>query len=36
VYRLMQEPRRLWSRYLTGNAAFLARVLRDRRRIALP
>ena len=36
LYRLLQEPRRLWPRYLTGNAAFLARVLRDRRRIALP
>lgn len=35
AFRLAQEPRRLWRRYLVGNAAFLARVLsqkfRDRR-----
>ena len=28
VFRLVQEPRRLWRRYLVGNPAFLARVLR--------
>jgi N-acetylglucosaminyldiphosphoundecaprenol N-acetyl-beta-D-mannosaminyltransferase len=27
TYRLAQEPRRLWRRYLVGNPAFLARVL---------
>ena len=27
AFRLLQEPRRLWRRYLVGNAAFLARVL---------
>lgn len=26
VYRLCQEPGRMWKRYLVGNAAFLARV----------
>ncbi len=36
MYRLLQEPKRLWRRYLIGNPAFLARVLRDRHRIALP
>ena len=30
VYRLALEPRRLWRRYLPGNAAFLARVLRQK------
>jgi N-acetylglucosaminyldiphosphoundecaprenol N-acetyl-beta-D-mannosaminyltransferase len=30
IYRLLQEPRRLWKRYLLGNPAFLARVLRQR------
>jgi exopolysaccharide biosynthesis WecB/TagA/CpsF family protein len=28
VFRLAQEPRRLWRRYLLGNPLFLARVLR--------
>lgn len=28
VYRLLREPRRLWRRYLLGNAVFLARVFR--------
>jgi N-acetylglucosaminyldiphosphoundecaprenol N-acetyl-beta-D-mannosaminyltransferase len=28
VYRLAREPRRLRSRYLFGNAAFIARVVR--------
>ena len=31
VWRLRQEPGRLWRRYLIGNFAFLARVLRARR-----
>lgn len=30
VFRLLQEPRRLWRRYVVGNPLFLARVLRDR------
>ncbi|WP_052208675.1 WecB/TagA/CpsF family glycosyltransferase [Croceibacterium mercuriale] len=30
AYRLLQEPRRLASRYLLGNATFLAAVLRQR------
>lgn len=30
LYRLIQEPRRLWRRYLIGNVVFLARVLRAR------
>lgn len=30
VYRLVQEPRRMWKRYLLGNPAFLWRVLRSR------
>jgi len=34
-FRLAQEPRRLWRRYLFGNARFLAAVLRaHRRRVA--
>lgn len=32
VFRLAIEPRRMWQRYLVGNAVFLARVLRQRRR----
>lgn len=31
VFRLYQEPRRLWRRYLVGNATFLLRVLQVRR-----
>jgi len=31
VYRLLQEPRRMWRRYLVGNAVFLWRVVRERR-----
>ena len=27
VYRLLQEPRRLWRRYIVGNPVFIARVL---------
>lgn len=30
VYRLIQEPRRMWRRYLIGNGVFLARVLHER------
>jgi N-acetylglucosaminyldiphosphoundecaprenol N-acetyl-beta-D-mannosaminyltransferase len=29
LYRLLQEPRRLWKRYLVTNSLFLAYVLRD-------
>jgi alpha-1,3-mannosyltransferase len=31
VHRLICEPRRLWRRYLVGNVAFVARVLRQRK-----
>ncbi len=30
VYRLIQEPRRMWRRYLIGNGLFLGRVLHQR------
>jgi N-acetylglucosaminyldiphosphoundecaprenol N-acetyl-beta-D-mannosaminyltransferase len=30
VYRLIQEPGRLWKRYLIGNGVFLSRVTRER------
>jgi N-acetylglucosaminyldiphosphoundecaprenol N-acetyl-beta-D-mannosaminyltransferase len=30
LYRFLREPRRLWRRYLVGNARFVAGVLRDR------
>jgi exopolysaccharide biosynthesis WecB/TagA/CpsF family protein len=30
LFRLAQEPRRLWRRYVVGNPAFLLRVLRAR------
>ena len=30
IYRLIQEPRRLWKRYLVGNVVFVVRVLRAR------
>lgn len=30
LYRLYQEPGRLWRRYLVGNAVFLLRMLRER------
>jgi N-acetylglucosaminyldiphosphoundecaprenol N-acetyl-beta-D-mannosaminyltransferase len=30
VYRLVQEPGRLWKRYLIGNGLFLARVVREK------
>jgi N-acetylglucosaminyldiphosphoundecaprenol N-acetyl-beta-D-mannosaminyltransferase len=31
-WRVVQEPRRLWKRYLTTNSRFLAKVLRERLR----
>jgi exopolysaccharide biosynthesis WecB/TagA/CpsF family protein len=31
VYRLLQEPKRLWDRYLLGNPKFVVRVLRELR-----
>jgi len=31
-FRLLQEPRRLWRRYLIGNLAFLGFLLREQRR----
>ncbi|MEA2451764.1 MAG: hypothetical protein QOG04_474 [Actinomycetota bacterium] len=31
VHRLVQEPKRMWRRYLVGNPAFIARVLKQRR-----
>lgn len=30
TWRLIQEPRRMWQRYLVGNFTFLARVVRQR------
>ena len=30
VYRLLQEPRRMWRRYLVGNGLFLWRIARER------
>jgi alpha-1,3-mannosyltransferase len=32
IYRLAQEPKRLWRRYLVGNVKFMARILSDRAR----
>lgn len=32
VYRLMQEPGRMWRRYVVGNPLFLVRVAREARR----
>lgn len=32
LFRFAQEPRRMWKRYFVGNAVFLWRVLRARRR----
>ena len=29
LFRLVQEPRRLWRRYLVGNSKFLWLLLRD-------
>jgi len=31
VYRLAQEPKRMWRRYLIGNPTFITQVLRSRR-----
>jgi N-acetylglucosaminyldiphosphoundecaprenol N-acetyl-beta-D-mannosaminyltransferase len=31
VYRLIQEPRRMFKRYLVGNFVFVIRILKDRR-----
>ena len=31
VHRLAQEPKRMWRRYLLGNPAFIAKVIRQRR-----
>jgi N-acetylglucosaminyldiphosphoundecaprenol N-acetyl-beta-D-mannosaminyltransferase len=38
LFRLFQEPRRLWQRYLVGNPLFLGRVLKEflRERARLP
>ena len=33
LYRLVQEPRRMWRRYLLGNVRFTAIVMRERRRL---
>jgi UDP-N-acetyl-D-mannosaminuronic acid transferase (WecB/TagA/CpsF family) len=30
LFRLAQEPRRLWRRYLIGNPLFLFRIIRAR------
>lgn len=30
LFRLMQEPRRLWKRYLVGNSKFMFRVMRQK------
>lgn len=30
IFRLVQEPKRLWRRYVVGNPLFLARVLKER------
>jgi N-acetylglucosaminyldiphosphoundecaprenol N-acetyl-beta-D-mannosaminyltransferase len=30
LFRLLQEPRRLWRRYLIGNFSFLFRVIRHK------
>jgi UDP-N-acetyl-D-mannosaminuronic acid transferase (WecB/TagA/CpsF family) len=32
MFRLIQEPGRLWKRYLLGNWIFIARVTTDRLR----
>ncbi|WP_306119225.1 MULTISPECIES: WecB/TagA/CpsF family glycosyltransferase [unclassified Roseitalea] len=36
VYRLAQEPGRMWRRYLLGNPVFLSRVVRQRLGATLP
>ena len=30
LYRLFQEPGRLWKRYLVGNPLFMLRIIRQR------
>ena len=30
IYRLIQEPRRMWRRYLIGNGVFLSRILHEK------
>jgi len=30
IYRLVQEPRRMWRRYLVGNVTFFARIFRQK------
>jgi exopolysaccharide biosynthesis WecB/TagA/CpsF family protein len=30
IYRLMQEPSRMWKRYLIGNVTFLMRIFLER------
>lgn len=30
LYRLLQEPKRLWKRYVIGNVLFLSRTIRDK------
>ncbi|HLI57761.1 MAG TPA: WecB/TagA/CpsF family glycosyltransferase, partial [Actinomycetota bacterium] len=32
-FRLVQEPRRMWKRYLVGNTAFIWLTLRERRKV---
>lgn len=35
LFRVVQEPRRMWRRYLSSNVAFLGMVLREKARIGL-
>ncbi len=34
IYRLLQEPKRMWKRYIIGNPVFLYRVLRWKRSVS--
>ncbi len=36
VWRLAQEPKRMWKRYVVGNPLFLARVLKQKRSSNMP
>jgi N-acetylglucosaminyldiphosphoundecaprenol N-acetyl-beta-D-mannosaminyltransferase len=36
LYRVKQEPRRLWKRYFVTNSLFILLVLRERARLAVP
>ncbi|WP_285164826.1 WecB/TagA/CpsF family glycosyltransferase [Shewanella goraebulensis] len=36
VWRLAQEPKRMWKRYVVGNPVFLARVLKQKRSTNMP